>query len=193
MKEEQIRRGIRELVGENGGSLAVVEGEVKAVDWDKRTCEVDLGDGRVLPAVRLKSVIDDSNSGLTLKPKIGSVVLVAAVGEETEQVVVQYNEVDAVELHMQDVELTIEAGKVKVKADEWEFNGGNNGGLAVIDKIAARCNDFEKALNEIKNVFTSHTHNVTGIGAPTATTTSPLTYTVPNSKGSDFENKKVKH
>jgi hypothetical protein len=193
MKEEQIRRGLRELVGKSEGSLAVVEGEVKAVDWDKKTCEVDLGDGRVLPAVRLKSVIDDSNSGLTLKPKVGSVVLVAGVGEETEQAVLMCNEIDAVQLVMQDVELTIEGGKVKVKAEEWEFNGGNHKGMAVIDKIAARCNDFEKALKEIKTVFQSHTHNVTGIGAPTEKTTSPLTYSVPNSKGSDFENEKVKH
>lgn len=193
MKEEQIRRGLKELLGKSDASLAVVEGEVKAVDWEKKTCEVDLGDGRVLPSVRLKSVIDDTNSGLTLKPKVGSTVLITGVGEETQQVVLKYNEVDAVALVMQDVELTIEGGKVKVKAEEWEFNGGNNKGMAVIDKIAARCNEFETALKEIKTVFQSHTHQVSAVGAPTATTASPLTYSVPNSKGSDFENNKVKH
>jgi hypothetical protein len=192
-KEEQIRRAIRELVGKTTDGGMLMEGKVNSVDWDKRTCEVVLDDGRVLPSVRLKSITDDKNSGLCLKPKKGSVVLVATVGEETEQFVCGFNEIEAIELNMQDVELVIDGGKVKLKAKEIELNGGNNKGLAVVDKIAARCNDFEKALNEIKTVFQSHTHHVTGIGAPTEKTILPLTYSVPNSTGRDFENDKVKH
>lgn len=178
----------------------IAEGTVQGVDWPKRTCEVLLADGRVLPAVRLKAIANDADAGLCLKPKQGSTVLVANIGDETEQCVLLCDEPDAVELKMQDIELTIAQGKVKLKAKQIEadadstvWNGGNNKGLAVVDKLAMRFNQLEAALTEIKAVFAAHTHNVTAIGAPTAPPAAPLSYTVPSSTGSDFENTKIKH
>lgn len=185
----ELKMAIKQLMGERAGVL--LEAKVKGVAWGKRECTVELADGRVIDEVRLRAVADGSDAGMCLKPKQNSDVLVGAVGDYL--CVLQYTEVDAVALKMQDVELTIEGGKVKVKAEKWEFNGGNNKGMAVVDKIAARFKEIEKALNEIKTVFQSHTHQVTGIGTPTQQTTSPLTYVVPESKGSDFENKKVTH
>lgn len=198
MHEEAIRRAIKELAGKPESMIA--EGKVQGVDWPKRTCEVLLADGRVLPAVRLKAIANDADAGLCLKPVQGSTVLVAAVGAETEQCVLLCDEVEAVELKMQDVTLTIEQGKVKLEAKQIEadadstvWNGGNNKGLAVVDKLAMRFNQLEAALTEIKAVFAGHTHNVTAIGEPTEQPAAPLTYTVPNSTGSDFENNKIKH
>ncbi len=195
-KEEQLRQALKELMGKTTTNGVVVEGEVKSVDWDKRTCEVDLGDGRVLPAVRLKSIVDDSDSGIAIKPKNGSVVLVATVGEETEQFVCAFNEIESIELKMQDVELVIDGGKVKLKAKEIELNEGNNNGLVILQKAVNNFNEIKMYLNAFKNAVSA---GLSGVGESTAASGSAgkgvfeATIASAQINFEDMENTKVKH
>lgn len=196
MQEDRIRMLIRKLAGGGGGLLT--EGEVTGVDWDERTCRVRLWDGRELPAVRLKAVSNGSAEGLCLRPRVGSKVLVACVGDETEQAVVLCEAVTCVALEMEGLKLTAEGGVVRleaerleVEAEETVWNGGAHGGLVVAAKVAARLNELEAALAELKTVYGAHVHTVTG--ASTGPATPPLTYSVPQSAGSDFENDAIKH
>lgn len=194
MKEEQLRKAFRELLGKSGLVGVVIEGKVKAVDWDKRTYEVALDDGRVLPTVRLKSITDDSDAGICLKPKAGSVVLITAVGEETEQVVLKYNEVEAVELKMPDIELTMENGKLKIKANEVEFNGGNNDGMVKVMELTQKLNVLEQDLNTLKDVFSGWTAVSQDGGA--ALKTAAATWagqSIQHTKQTDIENTKITH
>lgn len=191
MYEEAIRRAIQQLSAKPESMIA--EGTVQEVNWEKRTCSVRLADGRVLPAVRLRAVADDSDKGLSLRPAKGSTVLVAAVGDETEQCVLLCEEIEAVELKMPNVQLTIEGDKVHVKAKKIELNGGKNGGVPVSDKIASRLRTIENALRELRRSFNSHTHNVTVVGAPTGTPLVLVRYNTPDSKAEDFENDEFTH
>jgi hypothetical protein len=192
MSDEAIRNAIKKIGGSPRPFIQV--GAVQSVDWAKRTCVVKLPNGLEFENVRLRAVANEKKEGVCLKPKKDSQVTIAEVdGRETQLEVIGYTEVDAIEVLMQDIELTIEDGKVKLKAKEIIINDGDNKGVPILDKLVSRFNDLEKALTQIKTVFASHTHTCAAPASSSSPPASPLTYTVPTSKGADFENKKVQH
>lgn len=144
---------------------------VKSVNWSARTASVQLPDGRVWTA-RLRSVADGVATGLTLRPKVDSKVLVSIINnQEGNCWISQYSEVDEV-----------------VLIDD------SNGGLVIVQDNVDRLNLIENSLNELKQLLAGWTPVSSDGGAALKTAvTSWAALQLTKTVVSDIENTKVKH
>ena len=77
------------------------------------------------------------------------------------------------------------------------FNGGDLGGLVVIQKLTDKLNELKDTVNDLITKYNEHIHSTTatvgtgpvGVLSPTTNTATPA---LPFNK-SDYENEKVKH
>jgi hypothetical protein len=84
----------------------VLPGLVTTVETD--TIDVDVA-GVVYYGVRLKSVADGTGTGLVIKPKVGSVVLISKIGDQgNEFFVSMYSEVDTMHFKNAAVEMKVD-------------------------------------------------------------------------------------
>jgi hypothetical protein len=71
--------------------------------------------------------------------------------------------------------------------------GGEFGGLVKVVELTQKLNNLENKVNEIITTFGTHTHTVIMLGAPTATTATPIVGNLTVSQRADIENTKNKH
>ena len=148
--------------------------QVVSVENDT-TCTLQLEDDLKVSDVRLRSVVNDSESGIVITPSVGSIVLVADLsgGKFTQMVVVMYSEIDKV-----------------------EFNGGKKDGLININDLTNKLNNLVDEVNGLKDKFNTHTHTVTTTAPAgewiTKTTTSTASDATKFNK-SDYEDDKITH
>lgn len=126
--------------------LPIITGNVKSVDGDHCTVVVD---GQELTEVRLKATISSTslNDRVLLTPKVGSLVLIGSLtGDLKDLCVLKIDELDKVEIKQGDFELMADIGnnKVKLKADEIEFNGGVNDGMVLLHKLESNLNQLKQ-------------------------------------------------
>lgn len=192
---EEIRKAVKSLNG--GQKIHTLVCEVVKVDWDKRTCHVKHSSGIQFYKARLRSVIDDKKDGLCLKPKKKSMVIVQVIeGQNTSATVISYSEVESIELIMQDIEFTIDSGKVKVKAKEVSFNDGNNKGIPILDKVKQNFDAIKKYLDIEKQAISAGIKAVgAAMSASGAAGSSAFDGAMASNKLNfeDMENTKVKH
>ena len=121
------------------------------------TCTVEIG-SLTVSDVRLRASEKQEETQILITPAIGSAVILASLsGDVTNLVVV------AVDV-----------------AESITINGGKLGGLINIEALTAK-------LNELVQVFNSHTHT-----APNGPTTPPTT-TANQLQRKDYEDEKIKH
>lgn len=121
------------------------------------TCTVEIG-SLTVSDVRLRASEKQEKTQILITPAIGSAVILASLsGDMTNLVVV------AVDV-----------------AESITINGGKLGGLINIEALTAK-------LNELVQVFNSHTHT-----APNGPTTPPTT-TANQLQRKDYEDEKIKH
>ena len=121
------------------------------------TCTVEIG-SLTVSDVRLRASEKQEETQILITPAIGSAVILASLsGDMTNLVVV------AVDV-----------------AESITINGGKLGGLINIEALTAK-------LNELVQVFNSHTHT-----APNGSTTPPTT-TASQLQRKDYEDEKIKH
>lgn len=121
------------------------------------TCTVEIG-SLTVSDVRLRASEKQEETQILITPAIGSAVILASLsGDMTNLVVV------AVDV-----------------AESITINGGKLGGLINIEALTAK-------LNELVQVFNSHTHT-----APNGPTTPPTT-TANQLQRKDYEDEKIKH
>lgn len=121
------------------------------------TCTVEIG-SLTVSDVRLRASEKQEETQILITPAIGSAVILASLsGDMTNLVVV------AVDV-----------------AESITINGGKLGGLINIEALTAK-------LNELVQVFNSHTHT-----APNGPTTPPTT-TANKLQRKDYEDEKIKH
>ena len=121
------------------------------------TCTVEIG-SLTVSDVRLRASEKQEETQILITPAIGSAVILASLsGDMTNLVVV------AVDV-----------------AESITINGGKLGGLINIEALTAK-------LNELVQVFNSHTHT-----APNGPTTPPTT-TASKLQRKDYEDEKIKH
>jgi hypothetical protein len=195
MSDEAIRNAIKKIGGSPRPFIQV--GAVQSVDWAKRTCVVKLPNGLEFENVRLRAVANEKKEGVCLKPKKDSQVTIAEVdGRETQLEVIGYTEVDAIEVLMQDIELTIEDGKVKLKAKEIIINDGDNKGVPILDKVKANFDAIKKYLDIEKQAISAGIKAV-GISTAASGTLGATAFDGAMASNSitfqNMENTKVKH
>jgi hypothetical protein len=163
-----------------GSRLPVFLVQIKAVDGDK--CTVEYEDTE-FSDVRLRSVLNDETSRILITPKIDSYVLATDLsGDLTELTVLQYSEVD----------------RIEVNCDNIIYNRGDSG-MVKIKELSDKLKSLESRLN-------NHTHVIPAFGVSVTASTGPAANQAPvsvpatsdkssefQSGYSDFEDRKIKH
>lgn len=192
----EIKQAVIQLVDGSDTPLTGVlfTATVKSVDWSKRECTVTLPDGREIDEVRLRAIADNSDKGIALKPKVNSEVTVGLLEDSNDILaVLLYTEIDAIELKMQDIQMTIENGKLKVQANEIEFNGGNLGGMCKKDAVAQKLSALEQKHDGLANYLGALPIPVSGSVSGAAVPANVQGFLVNTyTQGSDLENTKIK-
>lgn len=161
--------------------------EVESVDGLKCDCKPVHG-GASFFDVRLKSILDDSDNGLILTPKKGSLVLVGLIeNNEASAFIVQYSDIE--ELTFKNVNgMSFEVLKSLLK-----LNGDSEGGLVKVKELTDKLNNVENKLNDLIIACQSQTVALAATGsfalAPFFTSVTPLQPT----QKTEIENQKVKH
>lgn len=174
----QLTEAIRRIVA---GQIkpAFVTGKVKSFDSSNYTITVDLNSGIDIEEVRIRSVINDQESGIFVEPVVGSFVLLGLIDNKIESLfVVGYSEVKS----------------YKLNAELIHLNGDANGGLVKSAKVNSEINALKQELNTLKTIFSTWIPVVNDGGAAlkTAVATWAGQQLNPGQAG-DYENDKVKH
>jgi len=184
-KEEQIRKALHDML-QNHKEPDTLVGTVVDVYADTATCDVEIDKGHVLHGVRLRSVVDSKQVGILVLPTKGSYVVVERIeNSDNHALVVGYSEIDS-------WALTIEGNMLKVDKEKWIFNGGEQGGLVLIEKLIDKLNKIEKGFNSLLKEFKSHVHTSAAPGSPTTPMVPPsMVLDLQETKKSDIENEKI--
>lgn len=147
--------GLRELIIKlvREESKAIVEGKIVSVDGLK-SCVVAPADGGAnYSKVRLRSLINTSDTGLTIVPKVRSNCLIGFIRHnENNPVLISCDEVDKYLLNVDG------GGSIEVdNQGNIVLNGGQFGGVVKVAELVAKLNTLESDLNTLKTVFTGWT------------------------------------
>ena len=190
--EEIIYRVIKRL------EIYSLVGTVSDIDETQRICTVSPLDGSaVVYGVRLQASLSPQNgplnNGVVNIPKDQSNVIVTFLNKDT-GFISQMTEVAKTIQVNEDVgsySLTVKDKSVKVDASGVVFNGGNNGGLLLLQNTVSRLNDHEKVMAELQTLMTTHIHP-TPAGPSSVSSNGASTQVVPTTTNSDLENTDVK-
>ncbi|MBZ0097437.1 MAG: hypothetical protein K8F30_00055 [Taibaiella sp.] len=177
-KSAELREAIGNFIKATVG-ITVLQGEVKAVDETRWTCDVELPNTLLLYDVQLKC-LKETEKGCVLVPKVGTWVQLLNLGEP-DWLVIAMEDVDKV-IVLADTELridaagstvlvnkdgidvqgdvikakgnviTADAGGSTVKMDKngIVMNGGKKGGLINIARLVELVNRVEIEMNDLK-------------------------------------------
>lgn len=194
------------LKGLNPSPTTLITVEVVSVEGD--TCTVDV-DGLPVDGVFLRPTTA-GESKILLTPKVGSFVLVGSLSGDLKQLVVlAADELQKVELISENISLLldVESGIISVKNGDNErlaidvasgattFNGGELGGLVILQKLVdnlTSIKDFAEAINSaLPSAFSAIGSGSTANGANGATSYSGSMSGKAITLG-DMENKNIK-
>ena len=161
-------------------------GSVVSIDASKKICSVELLTGETIEEVRLQTNLNlNANSdiiardpdGLVMVPKIQSNVIVTFT-----------NNTDAYVSYFSDI------SNVFMKADNYQFNDGDNGGLINVVDLVTKLNNVEKDLNDLKTAFSSWVTVPSDGGAALKTITATwAAQSITETEREDFEDTKITH
>lgn len=156
-----IRRMLEQFVKKNAAQAFLVEGTIKAVN-DDQTCDVDpLDGGATYLDVRLLPLAGAADVGFITYPKKDTNVIIAVLSE-TEACLIMCQEIESMKLFVGD------QFKLEIKDNgDCVFNGGDNGGLIIIDKLKQEVDKNSQILQTILNILQTPI-NETGNGVPSA-------------------------
>lgn len=173
---------IIEKIAKGDEEMYSVIATVDEVDEDERTCTCSpIDNSAQLFDVKLQAG-NGATTGLVQIPKENSQVVITFLSKDTAF-----------------VSLAVEVDKVLLDCDEITFNGGDNGGLIVIQSLIDRLNVIENKHNDLVNALSSRTWVTTATISASAVvgviTASPLVNVSisPTTQKSDLENDKIKH
>lgn len=169
-KSKEIRDAIRKICGIDNQGLIFFNAEVVSVDSD--TCTVKRNNINHTD-VRLTAVIDGNHNKLLVKPKVGSMVLIADLSEGLmrDLAVIAWSEVES---------LRCKTGNISIEVTETgiNFNDGTEG-IAKLSQL----------ISWMRNVKT----DLTTISTALNTLQVPVVIKTPTPVQSNFEDAKIKH
>ena len=176
-KSKEIKEAIKSIVGVPG--MMFVMGKVESVGDE--TCSVKIADRLVINDVRLNASANGNAENILIKPKVGSMVLMADLsgGELRSLVVISFSALDTMTV-MFDGEVVI--------------NGGENEGLVKVKELTEKLNAIENDINNLKSIFSSWIPVVYDGGASLkAAAASWAAQTLATTSQKDIENPEIKH
>lgn len=167
---KEIRSVIRKIAGIDNEGLIFFNAEVVSVDSE--TCTVKRNNINHTD-VRLAAVIDGNTKNLLVKPKVGSMVLIADLseGDLRDLAVVAWSEVDSISCKTGSISIDVTGREIK-------FNDGTEG-MAKLSQL----------ISWMQNVKT----DLTTISTALNTLGAPILVTTPTPVQSDYEDTKIKH
>lgn len=153
-----LRNIIRQLAGNPASTARLMVCEVKAVDQEARTVDVEpLDEGAPLLGVNLQAN-QGNQVGLLQVPRVGSYVVVATLSGYEAGVVVLMEDVERVEAVVGDYSLEL--------SDEGiTLNGGRLGGLVKIQELQQNLNTLKTYCEGLSNAVKT---GLTAVGVGTA-------------------------
>lgn len=155
-----------------GKPAAPITGTVTAVDVAACSCDVEPNDGGApVLGARLRAVLDGSDAGVLLVPKVGADVLLLPLDDYTFAV--------ALASELTEARITIGGSTWVLDASAITMNGGNQGGLVLVTPLVTLLNLMITQINTLGTLMGSHVHQVlpspTGIAAiPSGLVVPPL-------------------
>lgn len=133
---------------------AIMSGYVKEVDEAKATMSVVLNiSGQVLEGVMLHALAG-SLKGMIIIPEQDSDVVICNVDGSGEYMLVQADKIKKVLVDIASLQVKV-SDRIEINCDDVVFNGGNNGGITLADKITDRLQLIEQDINSIKTTFSA--------------------------------------
>lgn len=181
----QIASIIRSLAGHSSSVLKVCE--VTSLDRGARTIDCQPLD-ETAPILGASLQADSGGTqGMTLYPKVGSLVIVGLVEGTPLGAVLLADELDELEVQIGDQQ-------VQVTREGITINGGKLGGLIKIAELTSKINTLERDLNALKQVLTSWTPVPQDGGASLkASAASWAGQQLQLTQRGDYEDTKIKH
>lgn len=181
-----LRNIIRQLASDPASAAGLMVCEVKAVDTEARTVDVEpLDEGAPLLGVNLQAN-QGGTVGVLQVPRVGSSVVVGKFSGYEAGVVVLMEDVERVEAVVGDYSLEL--------SDEGiTLNGGRLGGLVKVADLTNRLNVLERDLNTLKTAFKGWVPVAQDGGAALKTATGAwYGQTLTETQRNDIENQDVK-
>lgn len=120
---------------------------------------------------------------LAVYPKVGSTAVISYVnGDSSTPYIVACTEVDR-------VAIKIGEATINVSEDTITFNGGDNGGMVLVNELTDKLNQLRQQIDAIQTAIANHTH-ATPAGKTTGTVYTRVN--VSSFDASDYENDKIK-
>ena len=164
-------------------SASFMLAKIKDVDTDNYTVTATIDDDFELYNVRLKSVVDDVQHSIIQVPKAGSTVILGVLNK-SDFFVAKISEVES-------IQMSFKGGlSVVLDSDGVVMNGGDNGGLIMIDKLLAKINRLEDKLKTHQHLYIPYPGGVPGLPVPS--TKHPGNVFI-NTTKKDIEDKKITH
>jgi hypothetical protein len=145
----------------------VLEGTIKSVDETNYTCVVDLINSDPNPEKRVSVY----NVPLKVLKKVkSSVIEIPTISTEEELnyclLCYRYNNILTPQLIMVDkidkVIYDINGKTLEITEDGFVFNGGENGGMVLINKLLERINNIENKLKEHQHAYVTYPGGIVG-------------------------------
>lgn len=135
-RSKEIKEVIKSIAGVPG--MMFVMGKVESVGDE--TCSVKIADRLVINDVRLNASADGNADNILIKPKVGSMVVMADLsgGELRSLVVISFSALDSMTVRFD--------GEVVI-------NGGENEGLVKVKELTDKLNAIINDINSLKSVF----------------------------------------
>lgn len=176
-RSKEIKDVLKSIAGVPG--MMFVMGKVESVG--NETCSVKIADRLVINDVRLNASADGNRDNILIKPKVGSMVLMADLsgGDLRSLVVISFSAIDSL--------------TVKFEGDV-VIDEGKNEGLVKVVELTNRLNAIEQDNNSLKRIFSSWVAVPNDGGAALkAASSSWASQTLAETKQQDIENPKIKH
>lgn len=183
-KRAQIAQGLRNLTLGYTGNISVFSAKVLSVQGN--TCTIDV-DGLAVNDVRLNPTTTNGDNKILLTPAVDSYVLVGSLtGDLTNLCVLTADALASVEIVID--EISVFADKKGIV-----LNGGELGGLVLLEANVDKINALENQVNQLKNILKAWIPSPNDGGgalkmAVSTWASQPMTKTT----RSDLENEKVK-
>ena len=176
-RSKEIKEVIKSIAGVPG--MMFVMGKVESVGDE--TCSVKIADRLVINDVRLNASADGNADNILIKPKVGSMVVMADLsgGELRSLVVISFSALDSMTVRFD--------GEVVI-------NGGENEGLVKVKKLTDKLNAIEDKINALEDALKNWTPMPYDGGATLkGLLTEYFAKPSPKTVQSDIENDKIKH
>ncbi len=172
----------------------VMSGYVKTVVEEKATMSVVLNTSGQLVEGVLLHALGNSLKGFVVIPEPDSDVVICSVDGSGEYMLLQADKINKVLLDIESMQAKV-SSKIEISCDNIVFNGGENGGIPISDKIAGRIKNVEDKVNEILDKLKAIAIPL----APSGTYAfgienfSSMSIITPTTISANIENTKIKH